>query len=91
MENLKHFGILILCQITLVILLIDVRIGIRHKWWRTIAQLYGYTIDQKVKYGFVSCFNRTLFVFGGAHDNKSNRDIGKMLNNQSFLVGKCDS
>ena len=38
------------------------------KWWQAIAQLYGYMIDQNVKYGFLSCFNRTWFVKADIND-----------------------
>ena len=43
-------------------------IDARRKWWRALAQLYGYMIDQNIKYGFLSCFNRTWFVLAGGQN-----------------------
>jgi hypothetical protein len=37
------------------------------KWMRCVAQTNGYMIDNKVKYGFISGFNRTWFLM--AEDN----------------------
>ena len=63
-----------LCQISLGILNRDSYVytteerNAHRKWWSTIAQLYGYMIDQNVKYGFISCFNRTWFFIDDVSD-----------------------
>jgi predicted Ser/Thr protein kinase len=54
------------------------------KWCRVVAQTHGYMLDQSVRYGIISCYNRTWFLhsLGAGHIEVSDAfacDSGQLI------------